>query len=415
MEKAKVQAANPVKLNGAWRKEQSKLLRKARGSPALLRVFLFAVPVWLHPFSTPLCHSAKAAGELQSSIEEDEQVIFFPTFACLDERNAVWMINVHGWIYEPEKDSLARRTSLGLFRRFLGLDDELPETEVFRQRAWPFLVDNERGKRILIRLGEDVYDAGTSHANGHFERTIPAPCHVMDGLLDRKGRNDGWLRFEAVTRPGDTRRFPGSVQMIGSTGFSVISDIDDTIKISDVADRKALLRNTFLRELQPVPGTAERYARWAESGASFHYVSTSPWQLYGPLSSFLQSNNFPRGSVHLRFFRWKDSTAFNLLEAPKAFKLQAVEAIVTRFPRREFILVGDSSEQDPEVYGTLAREHSRQVLRIFIRDVTGQTADQPRYQQAFAGLPREKWQIFREAADLEFEIPQRRDGLPPGR
>jgi hypothetical protein len=325
------------------------------------------------------------------------------------------MINVHGWIYEPEKDSLARQTSLGLFRRFLGLDGELPETEIFRQRAWPFLVDNERGKRISIRLSEQVYDAGRSYANGHFERTFPASCNMIDELLGHKSAKDGWLRFEAVTRPGDTRCFPGSVQMIGPTGFSVISDIDDTIKISDVADRKALLRNTFLHEFQPVPGMAERYARWAESGASFHYVSASPWQLYGPLSSFLQSNGFPRGSFHLRFFRWKDSTAFNLLEAPEAFKLQAIEAIAIRLPRRQFILVGDSGEQDPEVYGTLARKHPRQVLRIFIRDVTEQSADQPRYQQAFADFPREKWQIFREAADLKFEIPRWHKHSPPGR
>jgi hypothetical protein len=415
MEKASVQAVKPIKPTDAWQKWRQKSIRKARGLRRPSCALFVAGFLSSCLLNEPLCHSVKAAEASQSSIKDDEQVVFFPTFAYLDERSAVWMINIHGWIYEPERDSLARQASLSLFQRFLGLDDELSESEVFRQRAWPFLVDNERGKRISIRLGGHLYDAGTSRANGHFERMFPASRHMIDELLERGGVEDGWLRFEAITVPGDTRCFPGSVEMIRPTGFSVISDVDDTIKISDVQERRALLRNTFLREFQPIPGMVRLYAKWAEAGASFHYVSASPWQLCEPLSSFLQSNRFPRGSVHLRFFRWKDSTVLDLFDAPETFKFEAIEAIVTKFPRRQFVLLGDSGEKDPEVYGALARKHPRQMLRIFIRDVTEQTADQPRYQQAFADLPREKWQIFREVADLKFEIPQWHEHSPPGR
>jgi phosphatidate phosphatase APP1 len=35
------------------------------------------------------------------------------------------------------------------------------------------------------------------------------------------------------------------------TGVSVISDIDDTVKTSNVVDRSDLLANTFLRPFQP--------------------------------------------------------------------------------------------------------------------------------------------------------------------
>ena len=37
-------------------------------------------------------------------------------------------------------------------------------------------------------------------------------------------------------------------------GVSVISDIDDTIKVTEVLDRRRMLYNTFLREFKDVTG-----------------------------------------------------------------------------------------------------------------------------------------------------------------
>ena len=39
------------------------------------------------------------------------------------------------------------------------------------------------------------------------------------------------------------------------------------------------------------------------------------------------------------------------------------------FPRRKFILVGDSGEKDPEVYRTIQSKFPMQVREIWIRDV----------------------------------------------
>jgi phosphatidate phosphatase APP1 len=64
------------------------------------------------------------------------------------------------------------------------------------------------------------------------------------------------------------------------------------------------------------------------------------------------------------------------------------------------VLVGDSGEKDPEVYGQIAREHPAQILRIYIRDVTGDRADDARYRGAFRGIPAEKWQLFRDPVEV---------------
>jgi len=51
------------------------------------------------------------------------------------------------------------------------------------------------------------------------------------------------------------------VHLVDEVGTSVISDIDDTVKFSNVADKRELLRNTLLREFIPVAGMPEVYRR----------------------------------------------------------------------------------------------------------------------------------------------------------
>src|SRR5690625_5563263 len=93
----------------------------------------------------------------------------------------------------------------------------------------------------------------------------------------------------------------GWIRLLKPEGVSVISDIDDTIKITDIpAGRSVVLENTFFKPFQAVPGMAERYQ---EDGAevAFHYVSGSPWQLYRPISEFFWSDEvyFHLGALHM--------------------------------------------------------------------------------------------------------------------
>ena len=67
-------------------------------------------------------------------------------------------------------------------------------------------------------------------------------------------------------------------------------------------------------------------------------------------------------------------------------------------PGRSFVLVGDSVEQDPEVYAELYRRHPTQVRHIAIRVVSpGREARLP---QVFAAVPRERWTVFEDPAAL---------------
>lgn len=348
-----------------------------------------------------VCLLALAAADPPSRIHADEQVLFYPVYAYRIEGDTAWNIPLHGAVFEPELNSAQRTVALELLRGTLGLSRQDAASEIFKSRARHFLVDNQRGKSIAVRLGGKVLSAGTSGANGHFSSTIRIDAAEMDRLRRSEADKAGWLGFQTVTAPGDARAFAGRVQVIGTQGRSVISDIDDTIKITQVRDRQALLANTFLRRFEPVPGMAALYRRWADQGDVFHYVSASPWQLYQPLAEFCTAEGFPAGSFHLKFSRVKDSSAWAFLGPQDRYKIGVIERILADFPGRQFTLVGDSGEQDPEIYGAIARKHLTQIERILIRNVGGTGAETERFEKAFDGVPRVRWQVFDRPEQLE--------------
>ncbi len=63
-------------------------------------------------------------------------------------------------------------------------------------------------------------------------------------------------------------------------------------------------------------------------------------------------------------------------------------------------MVGDSGEADPEVYGDIARRHPGRIKAVLIRNVTGESAEDARYQDgAFKGLPPDLWHLFQNAGE----------------
>lgn len=341
----------------------------------LLILLLFAVSLQAEPAWTRL--------------KSDEEIVFYPSIAQrVEGKTNLWRAEVRGCVFEPGQ----RRLMVAAFRKAVELksdDMTSAEAEVFSQRARLFLVDHERGKKVFIRLGTNEFHVGKSGADGQFSGEI--------SFADSAGTS-----FVAVLSAGDERAFRGRVFPMEAEGVSVISDIDDTIKITEVRDRKATLRNTFMREFEAVPGMAQFYSSATnELNVSFHYVSASPWQLYEPLAALVKSNNFPAGTFELKEFRWKDRSFFSLFANPEKYKPGVIEPLLKGFPKRTFVLIGDSGERDPEIYGALARKFPKQIARILIRDVTGESASPGRYQKAFRDVPIEKWQIFREPSEIK--------------
>ncbi|CAG8627256.1 17042_t:CDS:2 [Funneliformis caledonium] len=213
----------------------------------------------------------------------------------------------------------------------------------------------------------------------------------IHNFIGSKDKNRVRLLKVKAYQNNDTEPSYGVVNLVEPEGVSIISDIDDTIKDTNILQgAKSVLTNTFLQPFKDVQGMSELYRKFYEKGASIHYVSNSPWQLFPSLKSFFHTYNFPPGSSHFKFYDGLIKSAYEQKENPMASKFMYIRELLQDFPNRKFILVGDTGELDPEIYTTIARENPGRILRIYVRDVTTEhvkdlPAQKPRhsYSQTF--------------------------------
>jgi phosphatidate phosphatase APP1 len=157
--------------------------------------------------------------------------------------------------------------------------------------------------------------------------------------------------------------------------YGVISDIDDTIVRTGATNllqtgRTVLLNNAHSRI--PFHGVSSFYkslqlGRNGKRNNPFFYVSSSPWNTYDLLYHFLELNEIPEGPLLLRDFGLDE----NKLGASDhmSHKYKEIENILMTYPELNFILIGDSGQQDAEIYAEVVRKHPGRILAIYIRDV----------------------------------------------
>ncbi|MFG0333637.1 MAG: phosphatidate phosphatase App1 family protein [Maioricimonas sp. JB049] len=380
---------------------QRQEVSKDAASPALAGpVESLQVDVDVQQLARPVVRPAPAP-----SIRPDQKLLFFPSYGRRDAATGQWHLHVHGWLFQPVHSSMRRRALMRVLLKVFKLDRQSLESDRCRERLSMFLVGNSRGNRVPIRLGATVYLLPPSFTNGHLRETLRLPEEAVVDLAHQDALGRRSLRFEAVTDDADSRHFAGRIELVPERGVSVISDIDDTIKVSEVSRRRELLTNTFLRDFRSIEGMSEVYRRWARRGARFHYVSASPWQLFEPLKAFLGEHRFPPGSMHLRTIRTLRMRGRELLAARNGAKRRVLDHLLQEFPERQFILCGDSGQRDPEIYGELTRKYPAQVQRICIHNISRESLFGPRLGQAFRGLDRDRVILFDTADELPDTIP----------
>ena len=318
----------------------------------------------------------------ESQIDDDEEVTFFPSYGYYDSTKAKWVLNIEGWIREPTDSSILKATIVGAYELFTGT--YIPDEDEFWRRVKVFASDNESGEKITIKLGGNSYKMPSSSGGGRIVGTVVLSQSQVNSLSRDA---DGLVSYTTTAVNG--RIFNGKVQLISQTGVSVISDIDDTIKISGIVEgTKTVIYNTFIKN-PPVaaPGMSKRYRDGADIGWNYHYLTGSPWQLNSFLEKFRTDNQFPVGSFNMKEFRvnitssefWGAVAGGGTIEQKK----EAVAAIVGSYPQRTFYLIGDSGEKDPEIYAWAANNFGDQIVAVYIRNVTDEHVLNERLNTAF--------------------------------
>jgi len=350
---------------------------------------------------TSLLEAMKRRPRPLTNLHGEDRVILFPSLGHQSASGDHWLIDVHGDVSGPAgRLSLSKRVLLKLLKRSMRASDEAFAGELFRERIARFVAHDRPGRRIAVRIGERVVALPKkTRPNGHFQAVLRVPTAMAHELAAADGRTDSLLPVE-VCLPDLGMAASGQVRLLGRKGVSIISDIDDTLKHSYVACKRTLLCNTFLKPFETIPGMAGLFRAWSETGAAFHYVSSSPWQLYQHLADHLAVEGFPAGSFHLRAFRLRDHLLRRLLMLRRSGKLSVIRSLVKTFPERQFLLVGDSGEHDPEVYGAISRRFPRQVAGVFIRQLAGGRDSRRRYAKAFRGVDPQLVRLFADAEEL---------------
>ncbi len=333
-------------------------------------------------------YAASCQSLFVSDLEPDEAVVFYPSE--LVRTDSGWRAEIHGNVHDSNMDSALRRALIAMVRP----DDSSSELERenFERRSRLLLADNLRWKRVRVHIADRYVDMSASDAGGHFYGEV----FLTDAEVQKYGAK-GRVPIAAQASPAGPA-FDGSLVVVRDRGPIIISDIDDTIKISDVRDRKELMRNTFLRMYRETPGMPEFYRRLESSGATFFYVTASPWALYPELAEFA-APIYPPGAYRMKSFRMKDTDFFHLFKDPYDYKLEKIEPIIRSMPGRRFILIGDSGEKDPEAYTELARRFPESVIGVWIRSAYGD--EKERMAKLGSGLRPNVFKIFRDPSEID--------------
>ncbi|KAF8153193.1 hypothetical protein B0H34DRAFT_800424 [Crassisporium funariophilum] len=219
------------------------------------------------------------------------------------------------------------------------------------------------------------------------------------------GRCINTKELNSYAVPGflDGRKFSASVFSSPDSGFGVISDIDDTVKISNVLDTVALIKSTLLEEPKPVPGMPELYTSLAKSlnKPQFVYVTGSPFQLYPFLNKFLDTTypnaKGPIFTQNLTVVNPVEALQFLMNGNTQAYKVSMVDRLKAMYPKKTWLAIGDSTQKDPEVYGESFRKHGASISCSWIRRVEGANNTDERFAAAFAGVPTNRFRIFSDA------------------
>lgn len=236
--------------------------------------------------------------------------------------------------------------------------------------------------RELAGVTVRIQGYGQSHdiitdEEGYFllEMTIDQPLpettrweHVTISVPDRK------IEGSAVKAPVMA---PGKDQHWG-----IISDIDDTVVETGATDfvknwRRVLVERP--RDRLAVPGAGSLYKMIARDHAAparaFFYVSSSPWNLYGFITEFLELNAIPHGPMFLKDY---GIDADKLIDAGHdEHKLAAIETILSFYPEFRFLLIGDNGQRDVSIYAKAVEDYGERVAGVFIRDVDGSCRSGP--------------------------------------
>jgi phosphatidate phosphatase APP1 len=322
-----------------------------------------------------------------------ENLFLVPSVAFRDRLSlSNWILYNQGWYYEENPvQALLMEKSLEL----------MLQKDLDKNRIKMFTAEGKENKNICIN-GLNRPMCTKTDDEGRIQNIFTMTNEEIE--LFRQSADKLLFQASVTNRNIQTT---GEIYLCDDNGITFISDIDDTIKITDVTSSIQTLINTFSGDFKAVPGMADIYRYWEKQyNATFAYLTASPDQLYPFLRQFFDREQFPIGSAHMRHYTWFDVNFIEFFMSSNYIKkkIETLQMFLQNTQNRTFVLIGDIFQQDPDIYATIYAQYPNRIAKIFIRKYVDDTNGQQRLETVFKDIPQQKWATFETGADLPKHI-----------
>ncbi|MCJ1255660.1 hypothetical protein MMC24_003477 [Lignoscripta atroalba] len=186
--------------------------------------------------------------------------------------------------------------------------------------------------------------------------------------------------------------------LVPNRGLTIISDIDDILRVTKIYQPAEGLLNSFARPFVPWMNMPDIYANWSRSipDFHFHYLTTTPEQVTRNYMDYIYKT-YPGGSFDTRPLNFSD------ISATLSIRKFLLDKIFQTYPERKFILIADTSNSDVmRAYPALATDFPGQVQCIFLRNTSATDSEDkfPYDTSGFKDLNQQMYMFFRVPDDL---------------
>lgn len=224
---------------------------------------------------------------------------------------------------------------------------------------------------VRITLGAS-HTVVTTDRDGYF--------HAHFALAGDLPTNVNWhiAELETVSTQGTVTRARAEIYIPPpSVDLAVISDIDDTVMYTGVANKLRMMYRLFMEKAHQrtaFPGVAAFYqglyvGRDGDRKRPMLYVSRAPWTIYEVLEAFFNANHIPVGPV-LFLREWGLTLQRPLPRRAEDHKETLIRNMLALYDELPFVLIGDSGQHDPEIYAKIVHEYPGRIAAIYIRNVS---------------------------------------------
>lgn len=344
---------------------------------------------------------------------EDSQLAALPTQALnippyANYTDQGWNVRFHGNIYKQPNTSEEKLNDLANIFLIDTSVEELPQNQADQARnvtaaifvvqqgdveVSPITIEPFDGDHGGVGVPQNITLPYNTTAQGDFDVFLP----INSEGLQRGNETESIQKLN--TWVSNTTNGNATAYLVPNQGITIISDIDDILRVTKIYDPKEGLLNSFARPFVAWENMPEIYANWSQAlpNAHFHYLTTLPEQVTRNYEEFIYAT-YPAGSFDTRPLNFSDVSA--TLQIRKFL----LERIFETFPQRKFVLVADTSNSDVmKAYPEMAKEHPEQLQCIFLRN-TSATDDSdhfPYNTDGFKGIDQNKYMFFVNADDLK--------------